>query len=144
MILKRALNVVAALAAVAAAVAVSVVAAAFALYALAAIWLTAAGSAAVVTLAFAAVALIVGRLAVRRATPAPVQPGPSVDMESLMARAMDFVRRRPIAAAAAAAAAVAALVIVWMRSPEWIRRVFQAFTSGPAEPEPTAGEHPLA
>lgn len=124
MIVRRLLSLAAAIAAVTAAVVVCVAAAAFALYAVGRIWLTPAGAAAVVAIAFALVAAGVAALAVRKAPelPEPAEQAPLVDQLIAMAKA------RPLVALGAAAAAVTVLV----RNPAVISAIVGAFLAGGA------------
>lgn len=126
--IRRVLRLVAAIAAVAAAAAVVVVAASYAVFALARMWLTPAGSAAVVAAVFALVAVIVAWIAARPVTPPKRMPGPPEDDASLVDRLIVIAKERPIVALGAAAAATFVLV----RNPAVITAVVSAFMAGNA------------
>ena len=129
--IKRVLNLAAAIAAVAAAVAVCIVAASYAVYAVAAIWLTPAGAAAVVAAVFALVALVVALVATRKVAPPAVRgapPPPASPIDQVIALA----KERPIMAAGVGA--VAAFVL--FRNPALVTAAVSAFLAGKADPPP--------
>ena len=127
MILKRALNLAAAIAAVAAAAAVVVIAASFAVYALAKPYLGEAGAAAVVAGVFALIAVIVAWLATRKVTPR-TKRGAKADDQPVIDRLIDMARERPLIALGATAAAVTVI----LRNPAVITAVISAFVAGNA------------
>jgi hypothetical protein len=127
LIVKRALSLAAAIAAVAAAAGVCVVAASYAVFALARVWLGPAGAAAVVAAIFALVAVIVAAVALGRASP---RDGKAA--ESPMERALGLARERPIAAVAAAAVAAAALITISVRNPGALTAIISALVAGNA------------
>ena len=125
--LGRILNLAAAFAAVAAAAVVVVVAASFAVYAAVKPHLGEAWAAAVVAGVFALVAVIIAWLAVRKVKPKPGKPEPSV-----IDRAIDLAKERPLIALGAGVAATAAAVTVLLRNPTVVTAVISAFLASNA------------
>jgi hypothetical protein len=123
--IRRILNLAMAFAAVAAAVAVVVVAAAFALYAAVEPYVGEAWAAAAVARAYAQVAVIVARLATRKAAP---KDGARASGESVVDRLIVMAKERPLIALGATAAAVTVL----LRNPAIITAVVSAFVAGKA------------
>ncbi|WP_309603978.1 hypothetical protein [Phenylobacterium sp.] len=108
MIFRKAVGLVVAFAAIAAAAGVCVVALAFALYAAVRDLIGPAWGAASVAATFALIALVAALVVTRKARPPkPVQGAPP---ESLAAKLIDLARERPLVAAGAAAAVVAVMV----------------------------------
>jgi hypothetical protein len=124
LILKKALGLVATVAALAAAVAVVVVAAAMALYAILREQLTPAGSAAVLALIAAAISAILAFVAFRQVRPRPLRR----DEENLTTRLIDLAREKPVIAAGAAVAAG----LVLLRNPGVVTSAITAFMAGRA------------
>ena len=124
MILKKALGLVASVAALAAAVGVVVVAAAMALYAIAREYLTPAGSAAVLALVAAILAAVLAFVAFRQVRPRPLRR----DEENVTTRLIELARERPIIAAGAAVAAG----LVLLRNPGVVTSAVTAFMAGRA------------
>ncbi len=92
--IQRIVSLTAAVAAIAAAAGVCVVALAYALFALVREWLTPAGSAAVVALAFAVIAVIIALIALRKTRPKPQPEASPVE------RLVELARQKPLLAAA--------------------------------------------
>lgn len=103
MILRRALAIAAAIGAVLAGAGVTIVAASYALYALMTAYLPRAGAAAVVAGVFAVIVVIVALVAVRAAS--PKKPKVSEQPKSMVDRAIDLARDKPLLAAGGALAA---------------------------------------
>lgn len=125
--LRRILRLAAAIAAVAAAAGVVVVAGSYAVYALARMWLTPAGSSAVVAALFALVAVAVAWLATRPVVPARKEARPAEEA-STVERLIALAREQPLIALGAAAAAAVVLV----RNPAVVTAVVSAFMAGNA------------
>ena len=130
--IRHALRLAAAIAAVAAAAAVCVVAASFAVYAVARTWLTEAGAAAVVVAVFALLALVVAWLVTRKVVPRTPRRGAGADEGSTTDRILSLAKERPLVALAAAGAAAAATVTVLLRNPAIIGAIVSAFVAGSA------------
>lgn len=124
--LRRILQLAAALAAVAAAAAVCVVAASLAVYGLARLWLTPAGSAAVVAALFAFLAVLIAWAATRKAVPPKTQA--PADDGFLIDRLVELAKQRPLIALGAAAAAVTVI----LKNPRLIAALVSAFAAGAA------------
>lgn len=124
MILRKALGLVATVAALAAAVTVAVVGAAMALYAVLREYLAPAGAAAALALAAAVVAGVLAFAAFRQVKPRPLRR----DEENLTTRLIDLARERPIVAAGAAVAAG----LVLLRNPGVVTSAITAFVAGRA------------
>lgn len=131
MILKKIVTIVAAVAAIAAAAAVCVVALAFALYAVARDYLGPAWGAAAVAGAAALIVLILALMLALKAK--PPKAGRTAEPQSLMAKAMDLAKERPLVALAAAGAVVAVMI----RNPKILGPILAAaFASRTAAPPP--------
>ena len=123
MIVRKALNLAAAFAAVAAAAVVCVIAAAFAVYAGAKTFVGPAWAAAIVAALFALVALVVAWLATRKVPPDPKR---QADDASLVERLIRLAQEKPLIALAAAAAAA----VVLIRNPAVVSAIVTAFMAG--------------
>ena len=131
MIFRKIVTAVAAVAAIAAAAVVCVVALAFALYAVARDYLGPAWGAAAVAGAAALIALILAVALTLKAR--PPKAGKTPEPQSLLAKAMDLAKERPLVAIAAAGAVVAVMI----RNPKILGPILAAaFASKAAPPAP--------
>ena len=125
--LRRILLLAAALGAIAAAACVCVVALSFAVYAVADIWLSPAGSAAVVAAIFALIAVVIAIVATGKAVPKAALAAKPSDA-SLLDKVVGLARERPLVAVAAATVAG----VVLFRNPAVVAAIVTAFVSGGA------------
>jgi hypothetical protein len=136
-LIKRALTLAAAFAAMAAAAGVCVVALAYALYAVAREYLTAAGASAVVA---AVAALLIGLLAfliTRKASPKSLRKAAGSEEPTMTARLIELARERPIVAGVGAVAAA----LVLARNPAIVTTIISAAVAGRAA-RPERGAKP--
>jgi protein-S-isoprenylcysteine O-methyltransferase Ste14 len=130
---EKTLAAVAAAVAIAAATAVSVVAAAFALYAVLFPHLGAAGSAAVLAVTFAILALVGGLLAARKAEGGRRPESQAAHEDGgLITKLFEIAKDKPLLAAGAAVAAG----IFAIRNPAILTAVLSAFLNGGGPPPP--------
>ena len=133
MIFRKAVGLVVAFTAIAAAAAVCIVALAFALYAAIRDQIGPAWGAASVAATFALIALVAALVVTRKAR--PPKPSHGAQPESLAGKLIDLARERPLVAAGAAAAVVAVMV----RNPKILAPIVAAAF---ASRTPTARKHP--
>lgn len=134
MIFEKTIAAVVSAAAIGAAVAVAVVSAAFALYAVLLPHLGAAGSAACLTGVFAALALLIGLIAGRKAEGKRHHSSADSghDGAGLVGRLMELAKDKPLIAAGAAVA----VGVVALRNPAILTAVISAFVAGNNTPPP--------
>lgn len=121
---------IAAIAAIAAAAAVCVVAVAFAIYAALRDLIGPAWAAAAVAGIVALLAVIVALVAFRKAAPKAPRRGEEPP-PSLIAKAFDFGRERPVVAAGIATAGLAAAVTVALKNPKVLTAIIAGFLAPP-------------
>lgn len=130
--IKSALTLAAAFAAMAAAAGVCVVALAYALYAVAREYLSAAGASAVVAGVAALLIVALAILVLRKANPKSLRKAAGSEEPTLASRLIELARERPLVAGAGAVAA--ALVIA--RNPRLVTTIISAAVAGRAARAP--------
>jgi hypothetical protein len=125
-LIKRALTLAAAFAAMAAAAGVCVVALAYALFAIAREYLTAAGASAVVAGVAALLIVVLAVFVVRKSAPKSIKKVAGAEEPTMASRLIELARERPIVAAAGAVAAA----LVLARNPRLMTTVISAAIAG--------------